>query len=72
MDKVTPDTKIRLGENTVRSFSSLEEWKEAVKSNGHRVKTGETDGQEEYFAEKVNDEDVTMIGYFRDDWGMLV
>jgi hypothetical protein len=65
--------KITVADRTVRSFTTVEDWKTAVSENGHRVKeTTDENNEPEYFAEKVDDEDVTMIGYFKDNWGMIV
>jgi len=63
---------VKLADKTVRSFTTVEDWERAVRESGHKVKVVETDEHgTEYFAEKVDADDVTMIGYFNDDWGMI-
>ena len=65
--------KITVSDKTVRSFTSVEDWKAAVTETGHQFKVIQDEQDEpEYFAEKADDDDVTMIGYFKDNWGMLV
>lgn len=65
--------KFKIADRTVRSFTTVEDWKTAVGESGHRVKVIKDENDEpEYFAEKTDDEDVTMIGYFKDNWGMIV
>ena len=63
--------EVKIEDSTVRTFTTVEEWKAAVRVAGHNVKTNNEDATE-YFAEKADDDDVTMIGYFKDDWGMIV
>ena len=65
--------KVKIADRTVRSFNTVEDWKAAVSENGHKIKVIKDENDEpEYFAEKMDDEDVTMIGYFKDNWGMIV
>ena len=65
--------KITIADTTVRSFTSLEDWQAALKDSGHQFKKIQDENDEpEYFAEKVDDDDATMIGYFKDNWGMIV
>lgn len=67
-----PEPKVHVAEKTVRSFTSLEDWSAAVKDSGLKVSSSKHGEDDEYFVEKHDDDDVTMIGYFKDNWGMLV
>lgn len=65
--------KITVADKTVRSFTNFEDWKTAVSATGHKVVvTRDKEDETEFFAEKMDDDDPTMIGYFKDDWGMIV
>ena len=57
--------KLYVSENTVFTFDNLEDWKSAAENRGLTV-SEHPDG--DYFAE---DDEITVIGYFNDDWGML-
>ncbi len=64
--------KLKLEDRTVRSFTSLSAWMSEVHDGGNQIKVLEDEEHgTEYFAEKESDEDVTMIGYFKDNWGMI-
>jgi len=68
---MSQESKVYVDDKTVRSFTSLEEWKMAAEESGQRVVTSKFGEEDEYFVEKDDDDDVTMIGYFKDNWGML-
>ena len=64
---------VKIEDNTVRTFTTVEDWEAAVRETGHNVKIiNNEEDTTEYFAEKADEDDVTMIGYFKDDWGMIV
>ena len=63
------EPKIRVEDKTVISFTDVEEWKAAAEERGLQVINRGENGEDEFFAQE---EDITMIGYFKDDWGMLV
>jgi len=65
-------SKLLVADRTVRSFTKLDDWLDVASESNLRVTTREDDGAKEYFAEKGDAEDVTVIGYFKEDWGMLV
>lgn len=62
------EAKVRVDDKTVITFTDAEEWKEAAEERGLNI-TNRGGDEDEFFAEE---EDITMIGYFKDDWGMLV
>jgi len=65
--------KFKIADRTVRSFTNFEDWKAAVSETGHKVTVKrDKEDETEFFAEKSDDDDMTMIGYFKDDWGMIV
>jgi len=68
---VEPAT-VHVDDKTVITFNDAEKWKVAAKDRGLKVVNRGEDGEDEFFAEKGEEEDVTMIGYYKDDWGMLV
>jgi hypothetical protein len=57
--------KFYVSENTIFTFDNLDDWKAEAEKRGLNVKQ-HPDG--DFFAEE---DDVTMIGYYNDDWGML-
>lgn len=63
------EPKVHVEDQTVISFTDVEEWKAAAEDRGLQVINRGEDGEDEFFAQE---EDITMIGYFKDDWGMLV
>ena len=48
-------------------------WRQMAEAKGLKVTMGEEVevGEPEWFAES-DDDDTTMVGYFKDDWGMLL
>jgi len=58
--------KLYVQDKTVITFDNADDWKEAAELRGLTVTNKGTD--DEFFAEE---DDITMIGYFKDDWGML-
>ena len=59
--------KMKVGDRTIYSFEDLDEWTEAAKEHGLTIK--EVGDKGELLAD---DEDITVHGYFADNWGMLV
>lgn len=68
---VEPAT-VHVGDTTVITFKNAEEWTEAAEERGLKIINRGEDGEDELFAEKAADDDITVIGYFKEDWGMLV
>jgi predicted transcriptional regulator len=64
--------KVYVDDKTVITFTDAETWKDAAGKRGLSITNRGENGEDEYFAEKGEEEDVTMIGYYKDDWGMLV
>ena len=61
--------KVHVEDKTVITFDDAEKWEEAAKERGLKIVNRGENGEDELFAEE---EDITMIGYFKDNWGMLV
>lgn len=66
------EPKVHVDDKIVITFKDAEAWTEAAEERGLKVINRGEDGEDELFAEKANDDDITMIGYFKDNWGMLV
>ena len=63
---------VYVGDTTVITFKNAEEWTVAAKERGLKITNRGEDGEDELFAEKADDDDETVIGYFKENWGMLV
>ena len=63
---------VHVGDTTVITFKDADEWTEAAKERGLKIVNRGENGEDELFAEKAEEDDETVIGYFKEDWGMLV